>query len=72
MDQIRYNKREEAYEIKNSKWDELVSSKQQFRNVCPPLAEVINQYLEKVMRLVDLYGADVVVSAFHRIRDEYR
>lgn len=63
---------EEAYEIKKSKWDELVSSKQQFRNVCPPLAEVINPYLDKVMRLVDLYGSDVVLSAFQRIRDEYR
>lgn len=63
---------EEAYEIKKSKWDELVSSKKQFRNVCPPLAEVINPYLEKVMRLVDLYGSDIVLSAFQRIRDEYR
>lgn len=62
---------EEAYEIKKSKWGELVSSKQQFRNVCPPLAEVINPYLEKVMRLVDLYGSDVVMSAFQRIRDEF-
>lgn len=62
---------EEAYEIKKSKWDEVVSSKQQFRNVCPPLAEVINPYFEKVMRLVDLYGSDVVLSAFQRIRDEF-
>lgn len=63
---------EEAYELKNSKWDELVSSKQKFRNVCPPLAEVINPYLEKVMKLVDLYGSNIVLSAFQRIRQEYR
>lgn len=69
---IRNTSFEEAYEKKKLKWDELVSSKKQFRNVCPPLAEVINPYLEKVMGLVDLYGSDVVLSAFQRIRDEYR
>ena len=63
---------EEAYETKKLKWDELVLSKNKFRNVCPPLAEIINPYLEKVMRLVDLYGSDIVLSAFQRIRDEYR
>ena len=62
----------EVYDRKKSKWDELVLSKKQFRNVCPPLAEVINPYLEKIMELVELYGSDIVLSAFQIIRDEYR
>lgn len=63
---------ESVYRKKDEQWDELVTKKCEFKNVCPPLAEVINPYLSEVDRLKKKYGIRPVASAVKEIRKNFR
>lgn len=63
---------EEAYNNKSDEWSKLVSNNCEFRNVCPPLAEVINPYLNEMFKLIDIYGKEAVVTAIQDVRKNYR
>lgn len=63
---------EEVYNNKSDEWSKLVSNNCEFRNVCPPLAEVINPYLNEMSKLIDIYGKEAVVTAIQDVRKNYR
>lgn len=59
-------------ELKDKNWDSTMIKSNPFNNVCPPLAEVINPYLDKLCRLIQKYGKDIVMGAIIQLRKDYR
>lgn len=62
----------DVIELKNKNWESAMIKSNLFNNVCPPLAEVINPYLDKLCCLIQKYGKDVVMNAIIQLRKDYR
>ena len=63
---------EETYKRKKTEWNSMVINKRNFKNVCPPLAEVINPYLTTLSELIECYGSEIVLLAIEDIRRNYK
>jgi len=62
----------DIYRTKDINWEDAVVNDSSFANVCPPFAEVINPYLQKLTKVIEQTGNEAVYFAIEMIRNKFK